>query len=71
MIRIKLCEVLGREKMTRKKLAELTNVRPNTIGDLYNENVKKIDLDLLSRICQTLHCDISDLLEYEEEEENK
>ena len=42
MIRIKLCEVLGREKMTRKKLAELTNVRPNTIGDLYNENVKKI-----------------------------
>lgn len=71
MIRIKLCEVLGREKMTRKKLAELTNVRPNTIGDLYNENVKKIDLDLLSRICQILHCDISDLLEYEEEEENK
>ena len=71
MIRIKLCEVLGREKMTRKKLAELNNVRPNTIGDLYNENVKKIDLDLLSRICQTLHCDISDLLEYEEEEENK
>ena len=43
----------------------------DTIGDLYNENVKKIDLDLLSRICQTLHCDISDLLEYEEEEENK
>ena len=71
MIRIKLCEVLGREKMTRKKLAELTNVRPNTIGDLYNENVKKIDLDLLSRICHTLHCDISDLLEYEEDEEIK
>ena len=70
MIRIKLCEVLGREKMTRKKLAELTSVRPNTIGDLYNENVKKIDLDLLSRICQTLHCDVSDLLEYKEEEEN-
>lgn len=68
MIRIKLCEILGREKMTRKKLAELTNVRPNTIGDLYNENIKRIDLDVLSRICHALHCDISDLLEYEEEE---
>ena len=36
MIRIKLSEVLGRKKMTRKKLAELANVRPNTIGDMYN-----------------------------------
>ena len=24
MIKIKLCEIMGREKMTRKKLAELT-----------------------------------------------
>ncbi len=39
MIRIKLSEVLGRKKMTRKRLSELTNIRPNTIGDLYNEKV--------------------------------
>lgn len=69
MIHIKLSEVLGRKKMTRKHLAELTGVRPNTIGDLYNEKTKKIDLDILNRICNTLDCSISDILEYEKETE--
>ncbi len=71
MIKIKLSEVLGRKKMTRKKLAELTNVRPNTIGDLYNEKVKKIDIDTLDKICNVLECDISDLLEYQTNDEVK
>lgn len=65
MIKIKLSEVLGRKKMTRKKLAELTSVRPNTIGDLYNEKVRKIDIDTLNRICEVLDCDVSDLLEFQ------
>lgn len=69
MIKIKLCEVLGKKKMTRKKLAELTNVRPNTIGDLYNEKVRKIDLDILDRICIALECSVSDLLEFQEGDE--
>lgn len=64
MIKIKLCEIMGREKMTRKKLAELTGVRPNTIGDLYRENVRKIDLQALDKICEVFKCDISDILEY-------
>lgn len=71
MIRIKLSEVLGREKMTRKKLAELANVRPNTIGDMYNEKVRKIDLDALGRICAVLKCDVSDLLQYQDENGEK
>ena len=71
MIRIKLSEVLGRKKMTRKKLAELANVRPNTIGDMYNEKVRKIDLDTLDRICAVLKCNISDLLQYQDENGDK
>lgn len=69
MIRIKLSEVLGRKKMTRKKLSELTGVRPNTIGDLYNEKVRKIDIDILDRICTVLECDIEDILEYQSNNE--
>ena len=71
MIRIKLSEVLGRKRMTRKKLAELANVRPNTIGDMYNEKVRKIDLDTLDRICAVLKCNISDLLQYQDENGEK
>lgn len=64
MIRIKLCELMGKEKMTRKHLSELTGIRPNTIGDLYREDVKKIDIQILDKICQVFECEISDVLEY-------
>lgn len=64
MIKIKLCELMGREKMTRKKLSELTGIRPNTIGDLYKEDVKKIDIQILDKICSVFNCSISDVLEY-------
>lgn len=64
MIKIKLCELMGREKMTRKKLSELTGIRPNTIGDLYREDIKKIDLHILDKICEVFECEIADLLEY-------
>jgi putative transcriptional regulator len=53
LIKIKLSE-LGKNKMTRKALAELVGVRPNTIGDLYQEKVKRIDLELLNSICKVL-----------------
>ena len=64
MIRIKLSELLGKKKMTRKSLAVLVGVRPNTIGDLYNEKVKRIDLELLNKICKELDCELTDVIEY-------
>ncbi|NLZ46223.1 MAG: helix-turn-helix transcriptional regulator [Clostridiales bacterium] len=69
MIKIKLSELLGKSKMTRKALAEMIGARPNTIGDLYHEKVKRVELDMLSRICEALDCEISDLLEYQPDEE--
>lgn len=68
LIKIKLSELLGKNKMTRKALAELVGARPNTIGDLYHEKVKRVDLELLSNICRVLDCDLSDLLEYQSDE---
>lgn len=64
MIRIKLSELMGKEKMTRKRLSELTGIRPNTIGDLYREEIKKIDLRILDKICIVFNCKISDILEF-------
>ena len=71
MIRIKLSELLGKNKMTRKALAELVGVRPNTIGDLYNESVKRIDIEVINDICNVLDCDLSDLLEYVKDDNNE
>ena len=64
MIRIKISELLGVHKMTRKKLAEMIGVRANTIGNMYNENIKKIDIDVLNNICRTFDCRVQDVIEY-------
>lgn len=67
MIKIKISELLGKNKMTRKDLAIAIGARPNTIGDLYNEKIKKLDITLLNNICKTLDCKVEDILEYVED----
>lgn len=69
MIIIKLGELLGREKMTRKELAKLLGIRPNTVGDIYNEKAKKIDLTVLDKLCEVFSCNVSDILEYRAKDE--
>ena len=64
MIRIKLSDLLGKNKMTQKSLAELAHIRPATVSKMYYEEVKRIDVAQLNNICKTFNCEISELLEY-------
>ena len=41
-----------------------TGIRPNTIGDLSREDVKKIDIQTLNKLCKVFNCEIGELLEY-------
>lgn len=50
--------------MSQAELARLTDIRPNTIGEIYNELIERINLDHLDKICTVLNCDVSDLLEH-------
>lgn len=64
MIRIKIAELLGKHKMSRKDLADEADIRPATVSTLYDETAKRLDIDMLDRICKTLDCRIEDVLEY-------
>ena len=64
MVKIKLSELLGKEKMTQKSLAELANMRPATVSKMYYEEIKRIDIKHINNICRVFNCKISDLLEY-------
>lgn len=64
MIKIKLSDLLGKNKMTQKALAEITHIRPATISKMYYEEVKRIDVSQLNNICKAFDCEISELLEY-------
>lgn len=69
IIKIKLSEQLGKKRMSGRELAQLIGVRPNTIGDMYNENIKRLDIATLNKICTVLYCNISDILEFIRDEE--
>ena len=64
MIKIKLSDLLGKNKMTQKALAEITHIRPATISKMYYEEIKRIDISQLNNLCKAFNCEISELLEY-------
>lgn len=64
MIKIKLSDLLGKNKMNQKTLSNLTGIRPATISKMYYEEIKRIDVKHLNSICQAFNCEISELLEY-------
>lgn len=71
MIKIKLSDLLGKNKMTQKSLSDLTGIRPATISQMYYEESKRIDVRHLNNICKVFDCKISELLEYIPDEKQK
>lgn len=62
MIRILLSARLGERRWTQAKLARVTGIRAATINELYNELTERVTLEHLDKICEALHCDLSDLI---------
>ena len=50
--------------MTRKALAEATDIDENTMGKLVKDEVTRIDKKTLNALCRMLDCQPGDLLEY-------
>ena len=53
---------LARKKMTQKRLAEITGIRPPTISKIFLGTIDRIPVDVLDRICQALDCQPGDLM---------
>ena len=51
--------------MTRNALARAINTRFEVVDKWYNDQVEKIDADVLARICFVLHCPVEAILEYQ------
>lgn len=60
----KLQEVLDKNNITKYKLSRITNIRYDTICNYCKGNVTLINIEYLKILCNTLNCDVSDVLEY-------
>ncbi len=63
-INFNIRKVMKRKNITRNKLATLTGATYNVINRYYNNDISRLDLDVLARICYVLDCDVSEIIEY-------
>lgn len=64
MIRIALSRVMGDKRMNIQKVADATGLSRTTISAMYKDNVTRIDLHTLDKLCECLDCDVSEIVEY-------
>ena len=66
-ISLHLKEIMDSKKITRNYLARVSNTRFEVINKWYNNEVEKMDLDILARICYVLECSPADIIKYKEQ----
>lgn len=55
-------KIMKEKNISQNILAKMTRLSINTVRSYYHSNIKRIDLDVLSRICNALECNVEDIL---------
>ena len=63
-IDVELRKLMDEKGLNRNFIAKATNTRFEVINKWYNNEVEKMDLDVLARICYALDCSPSDIIKY-------
>ena len=67
MIKIRLAEIATEKGYTRTTLSTATKISYPTVLLFWNDTVKKVDLDILDRLCIFLQCDACDIVKFTQE----
>lgn len=63
-IRIKLDELIEKTGISKNKLSHKAEMQRTQLNNYCNNQITRLDIDVLARICTVLNCSISDLLEF-------
>lgn len=64
MIKCKLSNLMGKNKVNIQDVHEGTGLSRNTISNLYHEKTTRYDEEVLNELCGYFNCQIEDILEY-------
>ena len=70
-IRIKLDELIQKACISKNKLSHKAEMQRSQINNYCNNEITRLDIDVLARICTVLNCEIGDLLEFIPPEKTK
>lgn len=59
-----LSELIKNSGMSKNKFAQYSQMEHTQLNNYCKNNVARVDLDVLARICSVLNCSIGELLEY-------
>ncbi len=59
---VEIKEIMEKKGISQNILAKVTRLSINTIRAYYHGSIKRVDLDVLSRICCALECSVEDVL---------
>ncbi|QDW73303.1 helix-turn-helix transcriptional regulator [Lachnospiraceae bacterium KGMB03038] len=63
-IRIKLDEFLKTSGLSKNMLSHRAQMQRTQINNYCKNQITRLDIDVLSRLCTVLDCEIGDLLEF-------
>ncbi len=66
MIRLKLSALMGERKLRISDVMRDTGISRNALTRIYREEVDRLDLDILEKLCRYLDVEISDMLQLED-----
>ena len=66
MIKCHLSRLMGERKLKIADVARDIGVHRNTITLLYYEKAKRIDFEVLDKLCKYFNCNVGDILEFKE-----
>lgn len=69
-IRVNVDVVMAQRKMSSGELAERVGITPANLSILKTSKAKAIRFSTLEAICQALHCQPGDILEYVPDSDN-
>ncbi len=64
IIVIHLKELIENAGLSKNKFCQRAELQRSQLNGYINNTITRLDVDVLVRICDTLDCSISDLLEY-------
>jgi len=63
-IRIKLNDLILKSGISKNKLSQRAEMQRTQLNHYCNNEITRLDIDVLARICTVLECEIGDLLEF-------
>lgn len=63
-IRIKLTEITLSRKMSKNTVMKRAEMQRTQLNHYYRNEIGRIDIDVLARLCFALNCNVDDILEF-------